>query len=240
MDVISRAAVFEGAIADASRKEGVDPLVLWTIAYNETRFRPWLTSPKNAKGMMQFMPATASRYGLADPYEPETSIRAAARYVKYLDGLFGRRLDSVLAAYNSGEGTVLAYLHGRMIRTKDKVINPSGRRTLGGIPPYRETINYVSQGVKVYRWLEAQGRFRKAPRIDSTDRDAPSTTVRRAEASVKLVLYDPRSGNRFLIDSDRQNNLQLIDQGGPVIISPELRGLPARRGRTTFAGIAKP
>jgi hypothetical protein len=48
--------------------EGVDPNVLWTIAYNETRFRPWLTSPKNAKGMMQFIPATAVRFDLSDPY----------------------------------------------------------------------------------------------------------------------------------------------------------------------------
>ena len=65
MDVLSRARLFEATIEKAARSEGVDPLILWTIAYNETRFRPWLTSPKNAQGMMQFMPATAARFGLS-------------------------------------------------------------------------------------------------------------------------------------------------------------------------------
>ncbi|MGH9947216.1 MAG: lytic transglycosylase domain-containing protein, partial [Pyrinomonadaceae bacterium] len=147
MDVLSRAALFEAAIADAAKKESVDPKILWAIAYNETRFRPWLTSPKNAQGLMQFIPATASRFGLTNAYEPNASIRAAARYVKYLGGIFNWRLDSVLAAYNAGEGTVSAYLNGRSIRSKNRVINPLLRRTNGGVPPYTETINYVSQGV---------------------------------------------------------------------------------------------
>ena len=102
MSVLSRAELFERTIVEAARKEGVDPLILWTIAYNETRFRPWLTNPKNARGLMQFIPATAARFGLVDPYEPRAAIYAAAKYVKYLDGLFGRRIESVLAAYNSG------------------------------------------------------------------------------------------------------------------------------------------
>ena len=84
MSVLSRAALFEQTILDAARKERVDPKILWTIAYNETRFRPWLTSPKNAQGLMQFIPATAVRFGLENPYEPKASIHAAARYVKYL------------------------------------------------------------------------------------------------------------------------------------------------------------
>ncbi|QYU67516.1 lytic transglycosylase domain-containing protein [Leptolyngbya sp. 15MV] len=164
MDVFSRAALFERTIADAARKEGVDPLILWAIAYNETRFRPWLTSPKNAQGLMQFIPATASRFGLADPYEPKASIYAAARYVKYLGGLFNWQLESVLAAYNAGEGTVLAYLHGRTIRSKDKLINSTGRRTPGGVPPYRETINYISHGVKVHRWTATSAASTASPR----------------------------------------------------------------------------
>lgn len=146
MDVLSQAALFERTIADAARKEGVDPLVLWTIAYNETRFRPWLTSSRRAQGLMQFIPATAARFGLADPYEPTASIHAAARYVKYLGRLFDWRLDSVLAAYNSGEGTVAAYLYGKAFRSNGRLINASGSRTEGGVPPYQETLNYVSRG----------------------------------------------------------------------------------------------
>ncbi len=248
MDVLSRAALFEQTIADAARKEGVDPQILWTIAYNETRFRPWLTSPKNAQGLMQFIPATASRFGLSNPYEPNASIHAAARYVKYLGGLFNWRLESVFAAYNAGEGTILAYLHGRSIRSKGKLINPSGRRTPGGVPPYRETINYVSNGLKVHRWLQQQGRFRgvwneteiyatgqtKQLKTDASEEDDTAST------SATTVLYDPRTGSRFLVDNGGHDNLRPVDQSGPVIISPDLRGLPSQKARSTFAGISKP
>jgi hypothetical protein len=247
MDVLSRAAFFEQTIAEAARKEGVDPLILWTLAYNETRFRPWLTSPKNAQGLMQFIPATASRFRLHDPYEPTASIHAAGRYVKYLGRLFNWRLESVLAAYNAGEGTVSAYLQGKRIRSKGKLINPSGRRTPGGVPPYRETINYVSQGMKIHRWLQQQGRFRGVwndAEIDATGQTKPlekdaseeNDAANRAGAS---VFYDPRTGRCFLVDTGGQRKLQPMDQSGPVIISPNLRSLPVQKARSTFAGMTR-
>ncbi len=255
MDVLSRAALFEGVITDAARKEGVDPLILWTIAYNETRFRPWLTSPKNAQGLMQFIPATASRFGLANPYEANASIFAAARYVKYLGGLFNWRLDSVLAAYNSGEGTVSAYLYGRRIVSNGKTINPSGRRTAGGVPPYRETMEYVERGRNVYRWLERQGRFRvngkkavlnRAANIAEKgdgDKDEDSISVSKTSLpAATKVFYDPRTGNRFLVrsDEDSADSLKQLDQSGPIVISPETRVLISRRARSTYIGNSHP
>lgn len=249
MDVLSRAALFERTIADAARKERVDPKILWTIAYNETRFRPWLTSPRRAQGLMQFIPATAIRFGLADPYEPGASIHAAARYVKYLGGLFDWRLDSVLAAYNSGEGTVAAYLRGHTVRSNGRLINPSGRRTEGGVPPYRETVNYVSQGLKIYRWLERQGRFQGVSneaeiytgnQSKPLKQGAPKESVTGDKSGRMMVLYDPRTGRRFLVNSGGQSGMRPIDQDGPVIISPSLRSLPAQKARSTFAGINKP
>jgi len=248
MSVLSRAEFFEKEIADAARREGVDPKILWTIAYNETRFRPWLTSRKNAQGLMQFIPATAERFGLADPYEPNAAIYAAARYVKYLGKLFDWRLDSILAAYNSGEGTVSAYLNGKSIRSNGRLINPSGRRTTGGVPPYRETVNYVSEGLKVYRWLESQGRFRGASKevhiyatsqTNPYERAVPEEKAPKKKAST-IVLYDPRTGRRFAVDGSGSRNLNTINEDGPVIVSPDLRGLPVQKARSTFAGVTKP
>jgi hypothetical protein len=236
MDVLSRARLFEAIIEEAARSEGVDPLILWTIAFNETRFRPWLTSPKNAQGMMQFMPATAARFGLADPYEANASIRAAARYVKYLGRLFDGNLESILAAYNAGEGTVLAYIQGRELRSNGKLINASRRTTANGVPPYKETVGYVSQGVKVYRWLKEQGRlssFSPAETITKTSEipSAPNAQERQAIS----VFYDPRTGKRRVVTLNNKVSAPLLDFG-PVIVGPSIPKNSTQLARSTFAG----
>ncbi|MGE4019605.1 MAG: lytic transglycosylase domain-containing protein [Pyrinomonadaceae bacterium] len=236
MDVLSRARIFEETIEEAVRSEGVDPLILWTIAYNETRFRPWLTSPKNAQGMMQFMPATAARFGLVDPYEPNSSIRAAARYVKYLGRLFDWKLESILAAYNAGEGTVLAYIQGRELRSNGKLINASRRRTAHGVPPYKETVGYVSQGVKVYRWLKEQGRFSSSspPEPIAKTSEIPSAAYAQERQAIS-VFYDPRTGKRRAVSLNNSVSAPLLDFG-PVIVGPSIPKNSSQLARSTFAG----
>ena len=239
MDVFSRARLFEPTIEKAARNERVDPLILWTIAYNETRFRPWLTSPKNAQGLMQFMPATAARFGLANPYEPSSSLLAAAKYVKYLGRLFDEKLESVLAAYNAGEGTVSAYLYGRDLRANGKVINASRRRTVNGVPPYKETIGYVTQGVEIYRWRQRQGRLgvpRPSLNPERTARnEEPAKLVEVEDRQVISVFYDPRTGRRSVISSRDSDRVPQLDFG-PVIVNPALPTNSTQRARTTFAG----
>ncbi|MBK6591196.1 MAG: lytic transglycosylase domain-containing protein [Acidobacteria bacterium] len=242
MDVLSRARLFEPTIEKAARNEGVDPLILWTIAYNETRFRPWLTSPKNAQGLMQFMPATAARFGLADPYEPTSSLLAAAKYVKYLGRLFDWKLESVLAAFNAGEGTVSAYLHGRELRVNGRVINASRRRMVGGVPPYRETLGYVTQGVEVYRWLQRQGRMSVPTNTfrpeQNANKEEPTKIVEVKESQAISVFYDPRTGKRSVMSSSNLNRLPQLDFG-PVIVDPALPTNSNQLARSTFAGKLK-
>ena len=154
-----RARLFEPYIADAARKHGVDPRVLWTIAYLESRFRPEAVSPASARGLMQFMPGTARRFKLTDPHDSIASIDAAARYVKELTDQFGSRLDLVLAGYNAGESAVECYRSGRTLRTSSgKVINRRGIKT-NGIPPYKETVAYVKRGQLVFTRLSAASVF---------------------------------------------------------------------------------
>ena len=121
-----RALVFEPTISRIALEEQVDPHLLWTIGYLETRFRPWLRSPAGAEGLMQFIPATAARFNLVNPYQPEPAIRAAARYVRFLSNRFGGRIDSILAGYNAGEGAVDAFFWGKMVRSGKKIINERG------------------------------------------------------------------------------------------------------------------
>ena len=207
--VLTRARFFENEILTAANREGVDPNVLWAIAYNETRFRPWLQSPKNAQGLMQFIPSTAARYDLTNPYEPISAIRAAARYVKVLSNFFGGRIDSVLAAYNSGEGTVSAFLTGKSLRNGQKIINPKGLRTIGGIPPYAETVFYVGRGLKIYRWLISRGTF-----PSNIARANFPTVISASVARVSLVDYELGKVPDF-------NNFAAITQTNPTNVVTE-------------------
>jgi len=127
ISVVERARFFEPTISRIASEERVDPYLLWTIAYNETRFRPWLASRARAEGLMQFIPATASRFNLFNPYQPEPAIRAAARYVRFLSNRFDGRIDSILAGYNAGAGAVDAFLTGRTVRAGKE--NYQRRRT---------------------------------------------------------------------------------------------------------------
>ena len=131
---IQRAVAFHPAIRAAAARYALDPHLLWTIAYLETRFRPQLVSHKGARGLMQFIPATGRRYGLltrSDFHDSRRSIDAAARYVKDLNIMFDGRIDLVLAGYNAGENAVIN----------------SGYR----VPHNRETRSYVARGVSVFR-----------------------------------------------------------------------------------------
>lgn len=155
--VVRRAAVYESAMIQAGKRWGVDPRLLWAIGYNETKFIPTLRSPVGALGMMQFMPATAARFGLKNPFDPLASIEGAARYLSLLQRQFPNRPDLLLAAYNAGEVAVQAYLEGRrIVLSNGKVINSRGIKT-NGVPPYRETQGYVKQGMAILSILKVPG-----------------------------------------------------------------------------------
>ncbi len=146
-----RARQVEPFIDAAARRYGVDANLLRAVCFIESRFRVDALSPKGARGPMQFMPDTARRYGLVNPYDPQQAIDAAARYLKDLLKRFGGRVDLALAAYNSGEGTVNSFLTGHpLVLPSGKLINPH-RLITGGVPPYTETQNYVRQGLSLLR-----------------------------------------------------------------------------------------
>jgi hypothetical protein len=176
-----RARLYEPCITAAAQKHGVDPRVLWTIAFLETRFRPELVSPMKARGLMQFMPGTARRFKLSNPHDAAAAIDAAARYVKQLASQFDGRLELVLAGYNSGEGAVESFRTGRSLRTSTgKVINPRGIKT-NGIPPYRETIAYVKKGLLVFDRVTSAGVFSAEVVAQARPLRVPSLTVSLAD-----------------------------------------------------------
>ncbi len=104
-------------------KYGVDPYLIFCLMSQESKFSTIATSPKGAQGLMQLMPGTAARYGVANPYDVAQSIMGGTRYLKDLLQMFNGRIDLALAGYNAGENAVIK--HGYTV------------------PPYEETRNYV-------------------------------------------------------------------------------------------------
>ena|SRR3990167_1483580 len=105
----------------ASQQYNIPPIILSALLKQESGFNPRAGSPVGAQGIAQFMPATARGMGV-DPWDPESAIMGAARYLRNSYDKFGR-MDLALAAYNAGGGAVSQY----------------GNK----IPPYKETQNYV-------------------------------------------------------------------------------------------------
>jgi hypothetical protein len=144
-----RSQSIEPYIVESASRYGIDPRILRVLCYLESRFRIDVVSSKGARGPMQFMPETAARYALTNPHDPRAAIDAGARYLRDLLRRFDGRLDLAIAAYNAGEGTVAAFQKGRILRLENgKVVNEAKMIT-GGIPPYRETQNYVRLAVRL-------------------------------------------------------------------------------------------
>jgi membrane-bound lytic murein transglycosylase MltF len=196
-DVRARSRLYEPLIASIASRYDVDARLLWTIAYLESRFRPEAVSYKDglpcAFGMMQFLEPTARRYGLRNPHDVREAVDAAARYVRELEKRFEGRRELVLAAYNAGEGTVEAFRDGRtLVLPNGKVINPARIRT-GGIPPYKETRDYVARGNSVYQGITQAGLFlTRAQAKEAVDLETNSK-VGSQEQSIYILESHPKS-----------------------------------------------
>jgi soluble lytic murein transglycosylase-like protein len=111
-------------LADAAAdRYGLPNWLVREVMHVESGFQPQVVSPKGAIGLMQLMPETAQLLG-ADPKDPAQNADAGARYLRELLDKYDGRLWHALAAYNAGPGAVEKYK---------------------GIPPYRETINYINR-----------------------------------------------------------------------------------------------
>jgi soluble lytic murein transglycosylase-like protein len=145
------------AVYRESARYRIDPQLVFSLIWQESGGKLHVISPKGARGPMQLMPQTAARYGARNPFDPDQAVRAGVAYfVELLDELQGN-VSQALAGYNAGMVPVYAFLHGkRVVLANNKVVNPRGIKTIGGIPPYRETENYVESIANNYR------RFRQA------------------------------------------------------------------------------
>ena len=136
-------------------RHGVDPDLVFSVIWEESRGRLGALSPVGARGPMQLMPGTAARYGVRNPNDPEQAVRGGVAYLVWLLDHFGGNVSLALSSYNAGEGATEAYRTGRSLRlATGKIINPRGVVSRNGIPLYNETQGYVSRIAARYRLLK--------------------------------------------------------------------------------------
>ncbi len=121
---------FNEIIIEASQKFDVDAALVSAVIKAESDYNPKIVSHKGARGLMQLMPATAKRFGVANSFDPRENIHGGTRYLRWLLNKFDGNADLAVAAYNAGEGNVMKY---------------------DGVPPFRETVNYINRIAKHIR-----------------------------------------------------------------------------------------
>ena len=115
---------YDALIDAAAKKSNIDASFVSALIRAESNYEPRAVSRKGARGLMQLMPATAKRLSVRRPFDPASNVDGGVRYLRELVDRFGNQPELVLAAYNAGEQAVETY---------------------GGVPPYRETVAYVSR-----------------------------------------------------------------------------------------------
>ena len=119
---ISAPPYLAALINEAARTHGVDPRLVAAVAARESAWNASAVSRTGACGIMQLMPATARHLGISNIFDSRENIFGGTRYLRALLDSFNGDVDLTLAAYNAGPGAVQKF---------------------GGIPPYRETRDYV-------------------------------------------------------------------------------------------------
>ncbi|MFW1774749.1 lytic transglycosylase domain-containing protein [Acinetobacter seifertii] len=127
---------FDHIIKQAAQQHGVSEGLIKAVMHTESGFNVNAHSPVGAQGLMQLMPATARRFNVSNAYDPQQNIFAGAKYLGWLLKRFNGNTQMALAAYNAGEGNVDKY---------------------GGIPPFRETQDYVRRVTSRYQNLYSSG-----------------------------------------------------------------------------------
>ena len=144
-------------IVESGKRNSVDPLLLYSIMHQESSFKPRAMSNKGARGLMQLIPATASRFGVMNIWDPKQNIEGGARYMRFLLNLFNGDVRLALAGYNAGEGAVMKYGYQ--------------------VPPYSETREYVRRIGNRYSLIRDPQAVAQASSLPAEQKDPTPLNV---------------------------------------------------------------
>lgn len=120
---------YENIIQQAASQFNLPDRLISSIIQHESNFNSQAVSHAGAQGLMQLMPGTAKFLGVNNSFDPEQNITGGARYLRQMLNQFNGNIEHALAAYNAGPGNVKKY---------------------GGIPPFKETQNYVNKVLNTF------------------------------------------------------------------------------------------
>lgn len=164
---------FDKLVENTATESQVDPRLVHAIIQVESEYNPRAVSPKGAMGLMQLIPSTARRFGVADPFDPAENVRAGVGYLRYLLDMFGGDVPLSVAAYNAGENAVLkAEGIPRILETQAYVRRvtelyasgegavPQGLWAGRRYPPAPGSFtagNWIARAPSIYRYVDESG-----------------------------------------------------------------------------------
>ncbi|MBF2719279.1 lytic transglycosylase domain-containing protein [Psychrobacter sp. NG254] len=154
---------YDSYIRASAERHGVDPGLMKAMMHTESAFNPNARSPVGAQGLMQLMPATARRFNVSNPWNPADNIEGSAKYIAWLMRRFDNKVEYAVAGYNAGEGNVDKY---------------------GGIPPFKETRNYVQKVMSRYHSL-----YKNDSGLSGASMNASNQTASNNNGAMQNVSY---------------------------------------------------
>lgn len=161
----ARSDRYAGLVTDAAGREGLDPRLVDAVIRAESAYDPAARSHKGALGLMQLMPGTAARLAVGDALDPAENLRGGTAYLRELLHLYDGRVDLALAGYNAGPGAVEEH---------------------GGIPPYRETRDYIERVLRFFRGAGGDDTALALP--------GGPVAITRSPDGLLLLTNEPRGG----------------------------------------------